>query len=125
MDENELSNKIIGAAIEVHKHLGPGLLESAYEGPLAYELNLRGISFQRQVVLPVVYKDMEPNCDYRLDFLVENKVIVELKSVESLLPIHEAQCLTYLKLSGCKLCLLINFNEVFLKDGIRRVVLNL
>ena len=72
MDENELSNKIIGAAIEVHKHLGPGLLESAYEGPLAYELNLRGISFQRQVVLPVVYKDMEPNCDYRLDFLVEN-----------------------------------------------------
>lgn len=125
MNENELSNKILGAAIEVHKHLGPGLLESAYEESLAYELSQMAIPFQRQVILPVVYKNIKLNCDYKMDILVDKKVIIELKSVESLLPIHDAQCITYLKLSGCKLCLLINFNEVLLKDGIRRMALNL
>jgi len=120
--ENEISGKIIGAAIEVHKKLGPGLLESAYEECLCCEMQLRGIEFKRQVPLPVNYKGVVLDCSYRLDLLVEDKVIVELKSIEGLEPIHEAQMLTYLKLRNAWLGLIINFNVIMLKDGIRRLV---
>jgi GxxExxY protein len=119
---NQLTEKIIGAAIEVHKVLGPGLLESAYEGCLAYEFTLAKISFERQVQLPVVYKSFQIDCGYRLDFLVEKMVVVELKAVEGLQPIHEAQLLTYLKLGGWPIGLLINFNVPVLKKGIKRMV---
>jgi GxxExxY protein len=121
MDENELSNQIIGLAIEVHKQLGPGLLESTYEQCLAYELVQAGIPFEQQKQLPVQYKGIRLDCGYRLDLLVDNKVIVEIKAVESLLPIHEAQLLTYLKLSNVKLGLLLNFNVMMMKQGIKRV----
>ena len=120
--ENEISGKIIGAAIEVHKMLGPGLLESAYEECLCRELHLRGIEFERQVPLPLNYKGIDLDCSYRLDLLVEDKVIVELKSMEGLEPIHEAQMLTYLKLRNAWLGLIINFNVMMLKDGVRRLV---
>jgi len=120
--ENEISGKIIGAAIEVHKHLGPGLLESAYEECLCRELDLRGIDFKRQVPLPLNYKGLKLDCGYRLDLLVEDKVIVELKTVEAIAPIHEAQILTYLKLRDIRLGLIINFNVPLLMDGIRRIV---
>jgi GxxExxY protein len=120
--ENEISGKIIGAAIEVHKHLGPGLLESAYEECLCCEMALRGIKFERQLPLPLNYKGVDLDCGYRLDLLVEDKVIVELKSVETLEPIHEAQMLTYLKLRNAWLGLIINFNVIMLKDGVRRLV---
>ena len=119
---NELTEKIIGAAIEVHKVLGPGLLESAYEGCLAHELSLTNMAFQRQVPLPVKYKSLQLDCGYRLDFLVENTVVVELKAVEALQPIHEAQLLTYLKLGQWPIGLLINFNVPVLKNGIRRIM---
>ena len=122
MTENELSKEIIGAAIEVHKVLGPGLLESAYETSLAKELSLRNMRFQRQVVLPVVYKNVVCDTGYRIDILVEDKVIVEIKSVETFAEVHLAQILTYLKLSDYKLGLLINFNVSKLKEGIKRVV---
>ncbi len=124
-DINTISEKIIGAAIEVHRTLGPGLLESAYESCLAYELALRGIAFQRQQALPVQYKGVEVDCGFRLDLIVEKQVIVELKAVERFQPIHEAQLLTYLKLTGCKLGLLLNFNVRLLRHGIKRVVLDL
>ena len=120
--ENEISGKIIGAAIEVHKKLGPGLLESAYEECLCHEMHLRGIEFERQVPLPLNYKGIDLDCSYRLDLLVEDKVIVELKSIEGLEPIHEAQMLTYLKLRNAWLGLIINFNVIMLKDGVRRLV---
>lgn len=120
--ENKISGKIIGAAIEVHKKLGPGLLESAYEECLCCEMQLRGIEFKRQVPLSLNYKGIVLDCGYRLDLLVEDKVIVELKSVEVLEPIHEAQMLTYLKLRNAWLGLIINFNVIMLKDGIRRLV---
>ena len=120
--ENEISGKIIGAAIEVHKHLGPGLLESAYEECLCRELDLRGIDFKRQVPLPLSYKGLKLDCGYRLDLLVEDKVIVELKTVEAIAPIHEAQILTYLKLRDVRLGLIINFNVPLLVEGIRRLV---
>jgi GxxExxY protein len=123
MPNNALTSAIIGAAIEVHKTLGPGLLESAYEECLAREFVLRTIPFERQKPLPVVYKDVKLECGYRLDFLVGNSVIVELKAIESIAPVHEAIVLTYLRLSGCRLGLLINFNVAILKDGIRRYVL--
>jgi GxxExxY protein len=123
--ENELSNKIIGAAIEVHKILGPGLLESAYEECLCRELDLNGINFERQKPLPVNYKGTHLDCGYRLDIIVENCVIVELKCVENLIPIHIAQLLTYLRLTNLKLGLLINFNVAVLKEGIKRVVSDL
>ncbi|RMG56598.1 MAG: GxxExxY protein [Acidobacteria bacterium] len=123
--EDRLSHRIIGAAIEVHRHLGPGLLESAYEAALAREFEVRGIPFERQVPLPLVYKGTKLDCGYRLDFLVDRLVIVELKSVDELAPIHEAQALTYLRLLERKLCLLINFNVPVLKQGIKRIVLNL
>jgi GxxExxY protein len=117
------TDPIIGAAIEVHRQLGAGLLESTYEECLCHELHLRGIGFGRQLDLPVSYKGLQLDCGYRLDLLVENTVVVELKSVEQLLPIHEAQLLTYLRLAHKPVGLLINFNVPLLKDGIRRRVL--
>jgi GxxExxY protein len=120
--ENDITETIIGAAIEVHKALGPGLLESAYEECLAHELKLRRIDFERQLALPVVYKGVSLDCGYRLDFLVEKSVVVELKAVETLLHIHEAQMLTYLKLGGWSVGLLINFNVPVLRRGIKRIV---
>ena len=125
MHENELSRKIIGAAIEVHKQLGPGLLESTYEECLAYEFLQREIPFERQKPLPVIYKEVRLDAGFRADFLVGGLVIVELKAVDRLAKIHEAQVLTYLKLTHCKLGLLINFNVPLLKDGVRRLVLGL
>ena len=118
---NQVTHGIIGAAIEVHKALGPRLLESAYEACLAYEIAECGLSFERQKPLPLVYKAVTLDCGYRLDLLVEDAVIVEVKAVDELMPIHEAQLLSYLKLSGCKVGLLINFNSVVLKHGIRRL----
>jgi GxxExxY protein len=124
-NENPISKEIIGAAIEVHRQLGPGLLESAYEECLAHEFTLRGILFERQKPLPVVYKGIKLDCGYRLDFLASESVIVELKAVEKLMPIHHAQTITYLKLSNCKLGLILNFNVRLMRTGIKRVVLNL
>ncbi len=120
MNENDISGKIIGCAIEVHKALGPGLLESAYEECLFYELMEAGLKVERQKPLPVVYKEVKLEAGYRVDLLVEDKVVVELKSVEALNDVHTAQVLTYLKLSGCKLGLLMNFNVVKLVNGIKR-----
>ena len=122
---NELTQKIIGAAIEVHKALGPGLLESAYEECLAHELLIANVSFERQVPLPVSYKSVQLDCGYRLDVLIEHTVVLELKAVESLQPIHEAQLLTYLKLGGWPIGLLINFNVPVLTKSIKRMVHNL
>jgi GxxExxY protein len=119
---NELSRMIVGAAIEVHRLLGPGLLESAYEACLCRELSLRQIGFERQVPVPIVYKGLEVESPFRMDILVEKLVIVELKAVEVLAPIFEAQLLTYLRLSNRWLGLLINFNVVVLNDGIKRLV---
>jgi GxxExxY protein len=121
--DNELTHQIIGAAIEVHKLLGPGLLESTYEECLCHELTQRGLPFERQKPIPVVYKGVKLDCGYRLDLLVSNSVILELKSVDSLAPIHDSVLLTYLKLSEHHIGLLINFNVQFLKDGVRRLVL--
>lgn len=125
MIENDLSNKIIGVAIELHKILGPGLLESAYENALAYDLEQIGLAVNQQVPMPFVYKEIKLDVGYRIDIIVQNKVIIEIKSVETLAPVHFAQVLTYLKLSGIKLGLLINFNSKLLKDGIHRIVNNL
>ena len=119
---NRITESIIGAAIEVHRALGPGLLESAYEACLTFELAQRGLQVERQRPLPVVYQEVKLDCGYRLDLLVAEAVIVEVKAVDRLMPIHQAQLLSYLKLSGCKVGLLINFNVKVLKDGIRRVV---
>ena len=120
MLDNEITREIIGAAIEVHRHLGPGLLESAYEECLCHELAIRQLNFERQKPIPLVYKDTKLDCGYRLDLLIDGRIVVELKSVDALSPIHEAIILTYLKLSGHKLGLLINFNVSMLKEGIRR-----
>jgi len=117
---NDITGKIIGAAMEVHKTLGAGLLESAYEECLAYELSKLDLKYERQIDLPIHYKDVTLDCGYRLDLVVEDEVLVELKSVEKLLPIHEAQLLTYLKMGGYQVGLLINFNVDLLKNGIRR-----
>ncbi|MFZ1809444.1 MAG: GxxExxY protein [Cyclobacteriaceae bacterium] len=122
MTENEISEKVIGCAIRVHRELGPGLLESSYEECLYYEMIQSGLMVEKQRALPLVYKNVKLDCGYRIDLLVEKKVIVEIKSVESLNDIHLAQVLTYLKLSKCKLGLLMNFNVVLLKDGIKRLV---
>ncbi|AKS40995.1 GxxExxY protein [Wenzhouxiangella marina] len=121
--DSELTGEIIGAAIAVHRELGPGLLESVYEVCLAFELEARGLNFERQVELPVVYRGHHLDCGYRLDMVVEGSVLLELKSTANLEPIHEAQLLTYLRLSGLQLGLLINFNVPVLKQGIRRRVL--
>jgi len=120
---NEITEKIIGAAIAVHKELGPGLLESAYEACLVYELAQSGLKVENQKPLPVFYRGVNVDCGYRIDLLVEDQVIIELKSIEKLEPIHEAQLLSYLKLSGHKIGLLINFNVRLLRNGIRRFVL--
>ena len=125
MSENEISSKIIGAAIEVHKQLGPGLLESTYETCLTYELKQMGLDVKQQQALPVVYKEVKLDAGYRIDLLIENKVIIEIKSVEALADIHTAQLLTYLKLKDLKLGLLINFNSVRVVDGLKRIVNNL
>lgn len=122
---NEVSQAVIGAAIEVHRALGPGLLESAYEQCLSHELSLRKIPFERQKPLHVDYKGVRLECGYRLDFLVAGTVVVEVKAIEALLPIHQAQLLSYLKLGGWKLGLLINFHAPLLREGIKRVVLGL
>jgi len=124
MTDQEFTHAVIGAAIEVHRVLGPGLLESAYEECLAHEFAARTIPFERQKPLPVVYKGTKLECGYRVDLLVDGRVIVELKAVEALAPIHDAILLTYLRLSGCKIGLLINFHCAVLKDGIRRRVLD-
>jgi len=121
MEINDLTGEVIGAAIEVHKALGPGLLESTYEECLCIELELRNISYERQKEIPIEYKGVHLNHAYRLDIVVPNKLIVELKACESLEPIHDAQLLTYLKLSGIKVGLLINFNVPVLKEGIKRL----
>ena len=120
----DLTGQIIGAAIEVHKELGPGLMESTYEECLALELSLHGLRFERQATLPISYKTATVLRSYRLDFVVEKKVIVEVKTIEKILKLHEAQLLTYMKLSRIPVGLLINFNSVPLKDGIRRLVLS-
>jgi GxxExxY protein len=121
MDTDIISQKVIGCAIEVHKTLGPGLLESSYESCLAYELHTAGLPVERQKLLPITYKNNKIDAGYRLDILIPNKLIIELKAVEKLLPIHTAQLITYLKLSGIKTGLLINFNVLKLTTGIKRV----
>lgn len=122
MTENELSFKIIGAAIDLHKAVGPGLLESAYENALAYDLRKMGLNVLQQVPMPFIYKEVKQEVGYRVDLIINNLVLIEIKSVENLAPVHYAQTLTYLKLSGLKLGLLINFNTKFLKNEIHRVV---
>lgn len=121
MHINELSSKIIGAAIDVHKILGPGLLESAYEKCLCYELDQRDLRFDRQRPLPIRYKEQQLDCGYKLDIVVQNTIILELKSCDQIQPIHKAQLLTYLRLSGLKLGLLLNFNVPVMRDGITRI----
>ena len=121
-EEDRLSKEIIGAAIEVHRNLGPGLLESAYDECLCRELSICGLSFERQKPLAVSYKGVKLDCGYRLDIVVGGLVILELKAIDQIEPIHEAQLLTYLKLSGLKLGILINFNVPILKEGIKRIV---
>jgi len=123
MEFDELSKRVIGSALEVHRELGPGLLESTYEQCLAHELKLNGIRFELQHPLPVKYKGVRLDCGYRVDVLVEDKLIIELKSVEQIRSIHEAQLLTYMRLAGVKIGLLINFNVTKLKNGIKRFVL--
>lgn len=120
--EDEISAEVIATAIEVHRALGPGLLESAYEECLARELEIRALGFVRQVPLPVKYKGFTLDCGYRLDLLVEDLLVLELKAIDRLLPVHEAQLLTYLKLSGKKLGLLLNFNVPLMKEGLKRIV---
>ena len=122
-ERDPLTEKVIGLAIEVHRVLGPGLLESAYEECFCFELKSHEVSFQRQVKLPVVYKNIKLDCGYRMDVVVDERLVVELKTVDRLLPIHDAQLLTYLKLSKIRTGLLLNFNTAVLKDGIRRLVL--
>jgi GxxExxY protein len=122
-ENDRLTQQVIGFAIEVHRQLGPGLLESAYEECLCFELEQAGLAFRRQVALPVIYKSVRLDCGYRLDIVIKDRVILELKTVERLLPIHEAQMLTYMKLSGIRTDLLLNFNSAVLKDGLRRSML--
>ena len=122
MNENEISYKIIGAAIELHKTIGPGLLESAYENALAFDLREMGFIISQQQPMPFEYKGVKQNVGYRVDLIVENKVLIEIKSIDKLAPVHFAQTLTYLKLSGLKLGLLINFNSKLLKNSIHRIV---
>jgi len=122
MEINELTKRIIGCAIEVHRNLGPGLLESAYEECLAYELMINGIRYERQIPVPVVYKEIKLECGYRIDILVDKLVILELKSVEIINPVHEAQILTYMKFADKRIGLLINFNALKLIDGLKRFI---
>jgi GxxExxY protein len=122
MSENEISYKVIACAIEVHKALGPGLLESAYQECLYYKLRKEGLNVVKQKAMPLIFEEVKLDCGYRIDILVENKVVIEIKSVESLNDVHLAQTLTYLKLGNYKLGLLINFNVVLLKSGIKRII---
>ena len=119
---DEITRRIIGAAIEVHRHLGPGLLESAYESCLVFELKRLELKLEEQKPLPVIYKDAKLDCGYRLDLVVENEIIIEIKAVEKLLPIHEAQLLSYLRLANKKVGLIINFHVAVLKNGLKRIV---
>lgn len=119
---NKITEGIIGAAIEVHRNLGPGLLESAYQAALAYELSQRGYKVEQQKPLPMLYKEIKLDAGYRLDFLINDKVVLEIKSSDKIIPIHDAQILSYLRLSGCKVGLLINFNVKLLKNGVKRFV---
>ena len=121
-ENDPLTERIIGFAIEIHRQLGPGLLESAYEECLSFELQQAGMAFQRQASVPVVYKSVRLDCAYRLDLMIENRLIVEIKSVERLMPIHEAQLITYLRLANLPVGLLLNFNTNILKNGIRRLI---
>ena len=125
LDINKTTEAIIGAAIEVHRHLGPGLLESAYEECLCEELVLRKIPFKRQILLPVIYKSKKLDIGYRIDLLVNDEVVVELKTVEAILPIHDAQTLTYMRLGGWQMGWILNFNVTVLKNGIKRLVYKL
>ena len=125
MTENEIGKIVIDSALKVHKELGPGLLESTYEACLLFELQNKGLKVVQQKALPVIYQDFKLDCGYRIDLMIEDKVIIEIKSVETLNEIHMAQIITYLRLSGCKLGFLINFNVVLIKQGIKRVVSNL
>lgn len=122
-DINRISKEIVDAAYKIHKTLGPGLLESAYEACMAHEMSLRNMKFKTQLTLPVVYEEVKLDAGFRLDMLVEDKVIIEMKAVERLIPLHEAQLMTYLKLSGIRLGLLINFNERLIKQGIKRIII--
>jgi GxxExxY protein len=122
MNENEISNKVIGIAIEVHRSLGPGLLESAYKECLYFKLRQKGLKVEKEKPMPLIYEDVNLDCGYRIDLLVENKIVIEIKSVEALNDVHTAQILTYMKLGAYKLGLLINFNVFLLKDGIKRIV---
>ena len=122
MTENELSKIVFDSALKLHKALGPGLLESAYEECMFYELCKTGVKLEKQKPLPLIYEEIKLETGYRVDLIVENKLIIEIKSVEALNDVHLAQIMTYLKLSGCKLGLLINFNVVLIKDGIRRII---
>lgn len=122
ISENEIATIVFNCGLKVHKALGPGLLESAYEECLYYELMKSGLNIFRQKALPLIYEDVKLDIGYRVDFLIENKFVVEIKSVEGLTDIHLAQILTYLKLSNCKLGLLINFNTLLFKDGVKRVI---
>lgn len=124
MSENEITEIIIGCSIKIHKSIGPGLLESAYEECLFYELSKTNLKIERQKALPLIYEEVKLECGYRADFLIENKVVIELKSIDALADIHLAQVLTYLKLSKCKVGLLINFNVLKLTNGVKRVVNN-
>jgi len=125
MNENELSKIVVDCMFKVHKNLGPGLLESAYEECLFYELSKTNLIIERQKPLPLFYETIKMEIGYRLDFLIENKLVIEVKAVEALNDVHKAQVITYLKLSGCKLGLLVNFNVILIKDGIKRLVNNL
>lgn len=125
MTENEISYHIIGIAMELHRNVGAGLLESAYENALAFDLNQAGFNMEQQIAMPFIYKEVKLQCGYRIDLLINNKVLIEVKAVENLAPVHFAQTLTYLKLSEIKLGLLINFNTKLLKNGIHRIVNNL
>ncbi|MEJ2103012.1 MAG: GxxExxY protein [Ignavibacteriaceae bacterium] len=125
MIENDIATKVIGISIELHKKLGPGLLESAYEHALQFDLRVAGMKVERQVPMPFIYKAVKLETGYKLDLLVEDLVIIEIKSIDAIAPVHFAQLLTYLKLSNLKLGLLINFNSKLLKEGIHRVVNNL
>ncbi len=122
--ENQLSNRVIGLAIEIHRNLGPGLLESAYEQCFCHELKMHGIRFENQVEIPLVYKGLNLDCVYRADLIVEKKLVLEIKAVASIEPIHEAQLITYLKLTYLKLGLILNFNERYLKDGVKRIIMS-
>jgi len=122
MNENEIANKIIGSAIDVHKSLGPGLLESAYKECLYYKLQQNGLNVQKEKSMPLIFEDVKLECGYRIDLLVENKVVIELKSVEALNEVYFAQTLTYMKLGNYKLGLLMNFNVTLLKNGIKRII---